>query len=673
MGRKNIITGFFSENGLLSKSFEEFEFRQSQYDMAISIYEMLENKKHILVEAPTGIGKSYAYLVPAILYAVDNKKRAVISTHTINLQEQLVNKDIPALKNLLPVDFKYALLKGKNNYLCPNRLRKALEYSNTLFETDEKIQLDKLYQWAGETIDGTLSDINFKVSRNIWSNVCAEQGICTNKTCGAPETTECYFQKAKKKAADSDLLIVNHYLFFTLFGSTSEPDKDGYLYHNDFVIFDEAHTVEQVAAEQLMPAVTREMIKYHILRLYNPKTKKGFLVTFPMLHIIPVLDNLLDLNNFFFEQIKEVVFNENDNSRNKLALRVYEKNIVVNHLKTAFADLIDNLRKLRNICKSEIQENELNDFIIKFGAIDDLIDSFLEQRETDPKIIYWVEKSSQKPDANISLCKSSIDLSDYFRENIFKDNNTCIMTSATISIKENFDYFIKRLGAENANTLALPTLFNFQNQVRIYIPRDIPTPQKESSENYKNIISDKIEYFINLNKGKALVLFTNSVLMKYVVSRLKPGLEENGIQVLVQGEGQSRMNLLETFKDNINSVLFGLDSFWLGVDVPGEALSSLIITKLPFLVPEHPLIQARLEYIDANGGNSFMDYQLPEAIFKFRQGAGRLIRNKNDKGIIAILDTRILTKSYGKHFINALEKCPVIIIENNEIRNEYFE
>lgn len=673
MGKENFISGFFSENGLLSKAFPEFEFRRSQYDMAIEIYKTLENKKHILIEAPTGIGKSFAYLVPSILYAVDNKKRAVISTHTINLQEQLINKDIPALRSILPVEFKYALLKGKNNYLCPKRLRKALEYSNTLFETEEKKQLGKLYQWAAQTKDGTISDLNFQISSNIWSNICAEQGICTNKTCGNPDTTECFFQKAKKKASEADLLIVNHYLFFTLFSYNSDPEEDGYLYHNDFLIFDEAHTVEQVAAEQLMPEVTREMIKYHILRLYNPKTKKGFLVTFPILHIIPVLDNLLELNNFFFEQIKEVVFNSNENNRNKLSIRVYEKNIVTNHLKTAIAELVDNLKKLRNNCKSDLQENELNDFISKFSLIDNQIDSFLGQRDSDPKIIYWVEKSSQKPDANISLCKSSVDLSDYFRKNIFKENNTCIMTSATMSLKGNFEYFQKRLGAENADSLALPTMFNFQEQVKIYIPKDIPAPQKETSEDYKNIITDKIEYFINLKKGKALVLFTNTVLMKYVASRLKPLLEENGIQLLVQGEGISRINMLEIFKENINSVLFGLDSFWLGVDVPGEALSSLIITRLPFLVPEHPLIQARIEYIDANGGNSFMDYQLPEAIFKFRQGAGRLIRNKNDKGIIAILDTRVLTKSYGKHFIYALEKCPVIIIDSNGISEEFYQ
>jgi len=656
------IFDFFSDTGILAEKFETYEFRRSQLDMAMQVYDTLEGKSHVFIEAPTGIGKSFAYLVPAILYAKENKKKAIISTHTINLQEQLIGKDIPFLKEHLGIDFKAALIKGKNNYVCPKRLKAAMENAYTLFENDEIKLVDKIYGWSKNTSDGTLSDIEFPVLPNVWNNVCAERGICTNKTCGGYEDTECFYQKAKYEISVSDVVVVNHHLFFTLFDGVKDVDNEGYLYKNDFVIFDEAHTLEAIASEHIVPALSREMIKYHLLRLYNDRKKKGFLLSFPSLHIFPVVQNLLEVNQYFFQEIKRELFHYRNRDEKKLALRVTEKNIVKNILNDEIEILLKKLRELRQYCKNDLQENELTDYILRFGEFNRLINEFLQLKDEDKDYVYWVELSSQKEDANISLCVSPVDISDYFRENIFRENNTAILTSATLTVSNSFEYFKKRFGGETADELRLPTQFDFYRQVKLYIPKDIPEPQKENSLIYQGKLKEWINYFIQMTEGKALVLFTNAFLLRQIGGELRSELSEYNIEVMMQGEGISRRNLLKNFKENTNSVLLGLDSFWLGVDVPGESLSNLIITRLPFLVPDHPLIKAKLEYIDLHGGNSFMDYSLPEAILKFRQGIGRLIRHKTDEGIIAVLDPRILTKSYGRHFLNSIDECPVEIL-----------
>jgi ATP-dependent DNA helicase DinG len=662
MNIKYEIENFFSDGGILSKKFGIYEFRKSQLDMALAVYESLENKSHIFIEAPTGIGKSFAYLVPAIYYAKENKKKAIISTHTINLQEQLIGKDIPFLKENLNIDFNASLIKGKNNYVCPKRLTVAIENANSLFENDEQKLLDKLYSWSKNTKDGTLSDINFQVIPNVWSSVCAERGICTNKTCGGYEDTECFYQKAKYRIATSDVVIVNHHLFFTLFNGVKNVSEEGYLYKNDFLIFDEAHTLETVASEHIVPALSREMLKYHLLRLYNDKKKKGFLLSFPSLHILPVVQNLLEINQYFFQSVKRELFHYRNQDEKKLALRVTEKYLVKNILKEEIENLLKSLRGLRQYCGNDLQENELQDYILRFGEFNLMLEDFLQLRNEDKNYVYWVELASNKEDANISLCCSPVDISDFFRNNIFRENNSCILTSATLTVGNNFEYFKNRLGAEVADELQLPTQFDFYRQVKLYIPKDIPEPPKENSPIYNIKLKEWINYFIKMTEGKALVLFTNSFLLKQIGNELRSELENENIKVFMQGEGISRRNLLSSFKENTNSVLLGLDSFWLGVDVPGETLSNLIITRLPFFVPDHPLIKAKLEFIDLNGGNSFMDYSLPEAILKFRQGIGRLIRHKTDTGIIAVLDPRILTKSYGKHFLNSIDECPREII-----------
>ncbi|MBX7043079.1 MAG: ATP-dependent DNA helicase, partial [Ignavibacteria bacterium] len=528
-------------------------------------------------------------------------------------------------------------------------------------------QLNKLYDWSKRTKDGTLSDIDFEVSHEVWDTVCSERGICTKKTCGG-EKTKCFFQKARMELEKCDVIILNHHLFFTLYDGVIE-DKSGYLYSNDLVIFDEAHTVEQVAADHISPAVSRDAIRYNLLRLYNSKKKRGFLLELPSLHLQMQVQNLLELNQYFFHRLRRELFHADSGKLNGLAVRIYEKDFTDNELGPELMSLIESLRELRPACATDSQTNELNEFITRFSEIRSALDSFITQKENtgDNEFVYWAELGSARPESNLKLCSSPVDLSGYFRTNIFKNDNSAILTSATLTTGNSFDYFNKRLGAEAAGKLILDSPFDYSRQVRLYIPKDIPPPVNDSDEVYLDSLKEWIMYFVDMTGGKALVLFTNRSLLRRVGEDLKQSFAERSIDLLMQGESRSRKMLLDRFRSDVRSVLFGLDSFWMGIDVPGESLSNLIIIKLPFQVPSHPLVQARIEFIEKNGGNSFIEYSLPEAVLKFRQGIGRLIRNSNDKGIIAILDNRVITKPYGKTFLNSIEDCPMEIIGSDDI------
>lgn len=667
MNIKETIDEFFRDGGLLSQKFRNYEYRNQQQRMSNEILDRLEQKSHMLVEAPTGVGKSFAYLVPAICFAKEHFRKVIVSTYTINLQEQLIEKDIPLLRELLPVDFKAGLLKGRKNYLCPKRLARALESSMTLFESSESNMLKKIFDWSKTTIDGTLSDIDFEVSAEVWDSVCSERGICTQKTCGGRDS-KCFYQKARMELEECDVIVVNHHLFFTLYDGVSEGGK-GYLYNNDFLIFDEAHTVEQVAADHIAPSVSRESVRYNLMRLYNAKSKRGFLLELPSLHIQMQVQNLLEMNQMFFYRIRRELFHAEGGKPGGLAVRIYEKEPFDNELKPLFEELIGSLRALRPACENEMQENELNEFITRFTEINSTLDAFITQKygAENNEFVYWAEISSLKPESNLKLCCSPVDLSGYFRENIFREDSSAILTSATLTTSGNFNYFVRRLGAEAADLLKLDSPFDYSRQVRIYIPKDIPPPVNDNDEIYLANLSEWIQYFVKMTGGKALVLFTNRSLLRKMAEQLKDTFASDSIELLIQGDGTSRKNLLNRFRKDLNSVLFGLDSFWMGVDVPGESLSNLIITKLPFQVPNNPQIQARIEFIQRNGGNSFMDYSLPEAVLKFRQGVGRLIRNSDDKGIIVILDSRIITKHYGRNFIDSIEECPIEILESVEV------